>query len=104
MLRTYCLARLLSCNSIKNSSASKHRMREKHEVLDKVLLRKNNLADGDGSQRDCPFCWIKVCELMASSSRGVFELEQILCGNRSLWGLIVSLEINLIVVCSQLQL
>lgn len=54
MLRTSCLARLLSCNSIKKKNLwfllvvpghSEHRMREKHQVLDKVLLRRNNLSD-----------------------------------------------------------
>lgn len=83
---------------------SKHRIRDKHQVLDKVLLRKNNLADGDGSLRDWLFYWIKVAELTDSSSQVVFELEEILCDNRSLWRLSVSLEINLNVVCSQLQL
>lgn len=57
MLRT-CLARLLSCNSRKKkylwfllvvSGHSKHRMREKHQILDIVLLRKSNLSDRDDS-------------------------------------------------------
>jgi len=31
----------------------------------------------------------------------VFELREVLCGNRSLWGLTANLGINLGAVCSQ---
>lgn len=60
-------------------------MREKAKVFNKIELKKDILADRDDSKRDWQFYWIKVTNLTDSTFQVVFELREVLYGNRSLW-------------------
>lgn len=76
-------------------------MREKAKVFHKIELKKDILADRDDSKRDWQFYWIKVAYLTDSTFQVIFELREVLYGNRSLWVSLQAWGINLDAVCSQ---